>query len=480
MEERSSDAATDLAFAGIEKQAKMVRGGEVTPSELLDLYLERIERIDPDLNAFAKLLHERAREDAARVEQRLADGEGDAMPMAGVPIGVKDTEDVAGEITAWGSAAFDQPAASDGEMIRRLRDAGAIIVGKTTLPELAICGFTETKTYGVTRNPWDTSRTTGGSSGGSAAAVAAGLVAAATASDGAGSIRIPAAFNGLFGLKPQRNRISLAPFREHWHGLSVIGSLTRSVADSALWLDVCHGPVPGGPPSPPVPEHSFLNAARSPAPKLRIAYSTKPLRALAPPTLTDEIEGAVDGAAKLLAGLGHAVERRDPRWGLIGTNTVPRYLRGVSEQFALAQHPENFEQRTKGFDKLGRRIPLRELRRARNAEARDTRRVLTSVFDEADVLVMPVTGEPAFEVERWKGKGAFHTLMGMSRAYPYCLAWNHIGNPAASVPFGFTPAGLPLAIQLVGRPNDEATLLALAAQIEEAQPWADRRPKLAA
>ena len=364
-------------------------------------------------------------------------------------------------------------------MVRRLRAAGAVIVGKTTLPELAICGFTESKTYGITRNPWDTTKTTGGSSGGSAAAVAAGLVAAASASDGAGSIRIPAALNGVFGLKPQRNRISLSPIGEHWNGLSVIGSLTRSVADSAIWLDVCHGPMPGGPPSPPVPEHSFLQAARSTPNPLRIVYSTKPLRALAPPKLTDEIAGAVDAAAKLFAELGHKAERRDPRWGLVGQNAVPRYLRGVSEQFALAQHPERFETRTKGFDKLGRRIPGRELKRARKAEAKDARRILASVFDEADVLVMPVTGEPAFEVERWKDKGAFTTLMGMSRSYPYCLAWNHLGNPAASVPFGFTPGGLPLAIQLVGRPNDESTLLALAAQIEEARPWADKRPKLA-
>ncbi len=469
----------DLAFAGIETQARMVRAGDVTPSELLDLYLERIERIDPDLNAFAKLLPERARADAARVEKRLADREGDDMLLAGVPIAIKDTEDVEGEVTAWGSAAYDQPARSDGEMVRRLSEAGAVIVGKTTLPELAIAGFTESKTYGITRNPWDPDRTPGGSSGGSAAAVAAGLVAAASASDGAGSIRIPAALNGLFGLKPQRNRISLAPAREHWHGLSVVGCLTRSVADSALWLDVCHGPVAGGPASPPVPEQAFLSYARAQPTRLRIAYSSKALRAVAPPILSDQVEAALGGAAKLLRELGHRVERRDPAWGLIGRNALPRYLRGISEEFGHAEHPDRFEERTKGFDKLGRRIPMRELRRARRGEAGDARRILSSIFDEADVLVMPVTGEPPFEVERWKGKGATRTMLGMTRTYPYCLPWNHIGNPAASVPFGFTDSGLPLAIQLIGRPNDEATLLALAAEIEQAKPWAGFRPAIA-
>lgn len=472
--------ATDLAFAGFEGQAALVRKGDVTPSELLEHCLGRIERIEPELNAFAKLLPERARADAERVEQRLADREGETMPLAGVPIAIKDTEDLEGEVTALGSSAYDRPAAADGEMIRRLREAGAVIVGKTNLPELAICGFTESKTNGVTRNPWDPSRSPGGSSGGSGAAVAAGLVAAASASDGAGSIRIPAAFNGLFGLKPQRNRISLAPAREHWHGLSVVGCLTRSVADSALWLDVCHGPVAGGPASPPPPEQSFLHAAKAKSPRLRIAYSTKPLRALAPPTLTDEVSAAIDEAVRLLTDQGHQVEHRDPAWGLIANNAIPRYLRGISDDFQRAPHPDRFEQRTKGFAKLGRRTPKQALRRSLRAEARDSRRVLASVFDEADVLAMPVTGEPAIEVGRWEGKGALRTTIGMSRAYPYTLPWNHLGNPAASVPFGFTSSGLPLAIQLIGRPNDETTLLALAAQIEAVKPWAQVRPALAA
>lgn len=462
----------EVAFAGLVRQAEMVRAGEVTPSELVEMYLERIERLDPELNAFRIVLGDRARADAKAVEERLAAGEGDAMPLAGVPIAIKDTEDLEGEVTCWGTKAFDEPAAADGEMVRRLREAGAIVLGKTNLPELAICGFTESEGWGITRNPWDTSRTPGGSSGGSAAATAAGLCAMASASDGGGSIRIPAAFNGLFGLKPQRDRIPLAPFKEHWHGLSVVGSVSRSVADTALWLDVTAGGVAGGPPEP---ELTFLEASRSQPAPLRIAYSTKPVRAVLPPTVTDEVKRAVAEAADLLRSLGHQVEARDPKWGQIGNNMTPRYLNGVAVEVDRVPHPDRLEKRTRGFGRLGRALGGRVLRSARRGEAKDARRIL-SIFDDCDVLVMPVTGEPPLEVGRWQGKGATRTLLGMSRAYPFCIPWNHLGNPAASVPMGFTPQGWPLAVQLVGRPNDETTLLSLAAQIESERPWAERRP----
>src|SRR5215211_6234309 len=225
----------DLAFAGAARQAEMIRRGEVTSVELVELYLERIERLDPELNAFRTVMAERALADARQADARR--GAGDERPLLGVPIAIKDTEDVAGELTTWGTSAHGGPAERDNELVSRLRAAGAVILGKTNLPELAIIGETEGPAFGVTRNPWDTGRSPGGSSGGSAAAVAAGLCAAATASDGAGSIRIPAANCGLVGLKPQRDRIPLSPFREHWYGLSAVGFLTRTVADTALLLD---------------------------------------------------------------------------------------------------------------------------------------------------------------------------------------------------------------------------------------------------
>ena len=418
------------------------------------------------------MLGDLARADAKRVEELLAAGEGDGLPMAGVPIAVKDSEDLEGQVTTWGTRGFSEPAKADGEMVRRLRAAGAIVLGKTNLPELAICSFTETEAWGITRNPWDTTRTPGGSSGGSAAATAAGLCAGATASDGGGSIRIPAALCGLFGLKPQRDRISLGPAREHWHGLSVTGALTRTVEDSALWLDVCHGGVPGG---PPPPDHTYVEASHATPQRLRIAWSTKPPRLGAPAKLDPEIAQAVEETAELLGKLGHSVGRSDPDWGLVGNNFSPRFLNGIKIEVDRVPHQDRLEDRTRGFARLGRLSGGRVVRAARRGEGRDARRIL-STFERNDVLLMPVTGEPAIEVGRWAGQGALKTLMGMSRTYPYTGTWNHLGNPAASVPVGFTKSGLPLAVQIVGRPNDEMTLLSLSAQLESERPWADRVP----
>ncbi len=234
-----SSVDQEVAFAGAARLAELVRSKEVSPTELVELYLDRISRLDPELNAFRVVLAEQARADAKQAEKRIAGG--DEAPLLGVPVAIKDNVDYAGEVTTDGTAAYGDPAREDGLIVRRLREAGATIIGKTNLPELAIFGFTESPTWGDTRNPWDTSRTCGGSSGGSAVAVAAGLSAIAHATDGAGSIRYPAAYCGLFGLKPQRNRISLWPDREHWHGLSVAGCVSRTVMDTALYLDAISG-----------------------------------------------------------------------------------------------------------------------------------------------------------------------------------------------------------------------------------------------
>ena len=451
----------------------MLRAGEVSSTELTDLYLGRIEELDPKLNSYRDVFADSARAEAKAADERRANGE-DA-PLLGVPIAIKDTEDVAGDVTQFGTSAFDQPASEDSELVRRVREAGAVILGKTNLPELAICGFTESKTNGISRNPWNLGHTSGGSSGGSGAAVAAGLCAIAHGSDGAGSIRIPSASCGLFGLKTRLNLVPMAPYGGHWYDLSVSGCLSRSVLDSALFLDVVTA---GGPTESPAPRpsRSFVEAAGAPPGKLRIATSTKPIRAVAPPRVTDDVKLAVAEAGDLLSSLGHEVSERDPSYGTLGNRFTPRYLGGIHADVKTVPRPERLESRTRGFGRLGAPITRRQAERAIRGAAKDATRV-TESMQGIDVLVQPVMGSLPVEVGRWEGKGAIRTLVGMSIWYPFAAVWNHLNRPAASVPMGWDEAsGLPRAVMLVGIGCEEDTLISLAAQIESEWPWADRRP----
>ena len=470
-----SQGGDELAFAGAARQAEMVRAGEVSPKELVQLSLDRIARLDPELNSFRKVFAEKALLEAEQAEARVAAGE--ERPLLGVPIAIKDEIDVVGEVNTHGTDGFSEPAKADSEVVRRLREAGAIVIGLTLLPEMAICGFTESATYGVTRNPWNPQRTPGGSSGGSGAAVAAGLVPIASAGDGAGSIRIPAACNGLFGLKVSRGRVSLAPNLEGWGGLAVEGCVSRSVLDTALWLDVVSGGSREAE-APAPPERPFVEAVKAPPGKLRVAWSTLPPRAAAPPTVDDNAKGAVATGVELLAGLGHDLVQRDPDWGNIGNNITARFLGGVADTVKAVPHPERLERRTRGFGRLGSILPRGLYEKARaEGRAADSARV-NAIFDDHDVLLMPVMGGTALPIRRWEGKGALQTVLGMSRFYPYCVPWNHLGNPAMAIPAGFSAEGMPLSIQIIGRHGEEATLLSLAAQIEAERPWADKRPPI--
>ncbi len=458
--------ATELAYAGIARQAELVAAGEVSSRELVDLYLDRIERYDGTLNAFRVVLGERAQMEADQADARRVAG--DERPLLGVPIAIKDDADVAGETTRFGTRCGDEPVAEDSEVVRLLRAAGAIVIGKTNVPEMTLWPFSETPTYGASRNPWNLEHTPGGSSGGSGAAVAAGLVGAALGSDGLGSIRIPSSFCGLFGIKPQRDRISIAPHtskRYGWHGLAVYGPIARSVRDAALFMDVTA--------QTPPEQGTFAGAAAGPAGALRVAISTKPIL----PQPVDERElRAVDQTAELLKGIGHELTGADPDYPLwLGPHMLGRYLRGAHDSAVELGNVERMERRTRQIVTLGKLVGEAGLAKAMASEAELKARV-GKVFADHDILLTPATARPALKLGEYEGHGALWTIQGCTRLIPFLGTWNATGQPAVSVPAGFTEDGLPLAVQLVGRPGAEATLIAVAAQIEAERPWARERP----
>jgi amidase len=460
------DATT--AFAGAASQVRMLASGEITSPELLELYLDRIARLDGELNAYRVVCRATARDEAVAAQRRLDAGE--RLPLLGVPIAIKDDVDLAGEVTAWGTAAHGPATSHDADVVGRLRDAGAIVIGKTNVPEMTIWPFTESATFGATRNPWDPSRSPGGSSGGTAAAVAAGLASFGIGSDGGGSIRTPATWCGLYGIKPQRDRVPLSPHDDGWHGLIVNGPITRTVEDAALFLDVTT--------TTPPPIGGFVAAtARAPAP-MRIAFSDRsPLGLAARVGLAQR--AAVAEAITLLRSLGHDVVERSPDYAVMssGWSVTTRYLRGISDDVATLPHPERLEPRTRSMARVGRLISDERIARVRAREAALTARV-NAIFDDADVVLTPGTATGPPRVGALAKRGAFVTSLATMGRSPFQAIFNATGQPAAVVPWGVDRTGLPTSIQLVGRASDEAVLLALSAQIEAAHPWAERRPRV--
>jgi amidase len=466
-----SDADGDLAFAGIVRLADLLAQGHVTPRELTELYLRRIERFDARLRSFISVRSEAALAEADAALTRLRAGA--RGPLLGIPVAIKDNLDLAGEPTSHGTAGPHPPAASDCELVRRLRAAGAVILGKTALCQLAAWGhFTATEAHGVTRNPWDTGRSPGGSSGGSAVAVAAGLAPVAVGSDGGGSIRIPSAFCGLFGLKPQRGRIPLAPAEDHWHGCTVLGGLGRSVADVAILDDVLGAP-PADPPGGAAGAGVFSDAAGRDPGRLRIAYSLKP--AIPGVRPSPQAIRAIEETIELLRSLGHEVSEAKLAHPQLLTTFTPRWSAGVADDADL--RPAGLDRRTQSLAATGRRLRGRALRRSLSREA-DVARRLNAVFQDSDLVMTPTTAAPPPAADISEGAGAFRTFNQGSPYVCYTPTWNYVGQPAASVPAGFDDDGLPLAIQLAAPANGEARILALAAQIESARPWAQHRPRL--
>jgi amidase len=463
---RPTSADEDLAFAGVARLTELLEAGQVTPRELTEFYLARIERLNPMLGAFISVRAERALMEADAALKRRRGGE--RRPLLGIPIAVKDNVDVAGEITTHGAGGQRTPASADSEVVSRLRFAGAVILGKTALCELAAYGhFTSSAAHGVTRNPWNLDRSPGGSSGGSAAAVAAGMVPVALGSDGGGSIRIPSAFCGLFGLKPQRGRVSLSPLEDHWYGCTVLGGIGRSVLDVAIFDDAISAATNS------TSEHDrslSLAAARQPG-RLRIAVSLK--AAIPGVKPSPESIAAVEQMTGVLQSLGHVVDTREVAHPQLLTTFTPRWAAGIRDD-ALA-HGDDLERRTRQMARVGRWLSGRALRRSIERESTVAQR-LNTVFDEYDLVMTPVAAAPPPSAEISTASGALRSFNQGSPYVCYTPTWNYVGQPAASIPAGFDSDGLPRAIQLAGPPHSETTIVSLAAQIEAAAPWRQERP----
>jgi amidase len=461
-----TSADEDLAFAGVGRLGELLGAGQLTPRELAEFYLTRIERLNPTLRAFISVRAEPALAAADAALKRLQTGE--RGPLLGIPVAVKDNVDVSGEVTTHGAGGNPKAAAADSEVVRRLRSAGAVILGKTALCELAAYGhFTSSAAHGVTRNPWNLDRSPGGSSGGSAAAVAAGMVPVALGSDGGGSIRIPSAFCGLFGLKVQRGRAPLAPLDDHWYGCTVLGGIGRSVLDVAIFDDA----ISAVPNSEAEPERSLVAAAGRDPGRLRIAVSVRPAIPGVKPS--PESIAAIEQMTDLLRSLGHVLETRELAHPQLLTTFTPRWAAGIRDD-ALA-HDDNLERRTRRMAAVGRRLGGRALRRSIERERAVAER-LNTVFDEYDLVMTPVTAAPPPATDISRTTGAFRTFNQGSPYVCYTPTWNYVGQPAASVPAGFGRDGLPQAIQLAGPPDSETRIVSLAAQIEAARSWRRQRP----
>lgn len=450
----------DLTALDATAQAAQVRSRTIRARQLVEATLALIDEIEPTVNAFRVVTRNQALMDAERIDS-LPDAELAALPLAGVPVAIKDDTDLRGESTMWGSVVDRGPCENDAEIVRRLRHAGATIIGKTNVPELTLWPWTASDRWGITRNPWNLDLTPGGSSGGSAAAVCTGMASMALGSDGGGSIRYPAGLTGLVGVKPQRDRVPLgAEHASGWHGLIVLGPLTRSVRDAALFLDIV---------SSSATSTTFRDSIALPPRALRIAVSTNPPRGSAV-SLSPVRRKTIEDAVGLLAGLGHEILEVDIDYGLAALwNSTVRLLKGAQTDVAAMPDRDRLEARTRTVARLGRVLPDRTLRRALDREQRITSSI-NRVFDSADVVLTPLCESPSPRVDKCPTRGAMRSLRAANTS-AWLVPWNVTGQPALALPLGIDDDNLPAAIHLVGRPGDEATLLELAAQVESARPF---------
>lgn len=461
--------------------ADLVARRQVSPSELLEAAIARAEALNPRFNFLAQKLYDYGR---AAIAGGLPDG-----PFKGVPWLIKDLNTyIAGLPTENGSRFFKgyRPEVTS-EIVRRIQKAGFVVFGKTTAPELGLAGTTENKLTGDTRNPWNPSRISGGSSGGAAVAVAAGVLPAAHATDGGGSIRIPASCCGLFGLKPSRGRVPMGPQRtEGWGGLSVHHAITRTVRDSAAILDATHGTEPGSRYSAPTPADTFLAQVGKAPGKLRIALI---LKAPAGSPVDPECVEAVRQAARLCETLGHHVEEAAPKLDMasIGAASFAMIASSVAADMidrakatGIAIGPDVLEAVTLGFVGYGKTITGMDFARANNV-LQAAAVAMAQFMTGYDMILSPTLAAPPLELGRINlSPDVDFAQWGQRTATfsPFAQIANMTGQPAMSVPLAMARSGLPIGVMFLGRYGDEAGLLRLAGQLESAAPWKDRRPRL--
>jgi aspartyl-tRNA(Asn)/glutamyl-tRNA(Gln) amidotransferase subunit A len=465
-----------MHYLSARELVRLIGTKKLSPLDLMKETLKRIEAINPILNAFISVRAEEALNEARLVTENLTSGK-DVRPLQGIPIGVKDLEDVKGMVTSFGSIPYkNNVAQTDSIQVTRLRESGGIVVGKTNTPEFGFTGFTKNLLYGVTRNPWNTERTPGGSSGGSAAAVAGGMVPMATGSDAGGSIRIPASYSGCFGLKTSFGRIPRGPlFLLHTHPLWCMGPLTRTVEDAALYLDCVAGYHPSDPESLPDSGQSFLKSVHAIPGNLRIAFSPT----LGYAIVQKDVMVKVEEAVKCFADMGHSVE--------LWEGSLPDVGETWSKLMDLELYCRLHQDLDKNRKEMGRTL-VHALDQAKSfsvkehLEAQKTRtelnRITGDLFDQFDLLLTPTMPTEAFAA---KGpppgdiNGHPIPLLGaVAFTYPFNLS----GHPAATVPAGFTENDLPVGLQIVGPRHRDDLVLQASYAFEQMRPWNQHRPTI--
>jgi len=465
----------DLVWRPALELAALVRSKQVSPVEVVEAVLARIERLNPTLNCFAAVTADEARDAAVAAEVEVMTGE-ELGPLHGVPVSIKDLLFTRRVPTTGGSRLFaDHVPEEDAVAVERLKGAGAIMIGKTTTPEFGHKAVTESPLLGITRNPWNAALTPGGSSGGAAAAVAAGLGPLAVGTDGGGSIRVPASFCGIYGLKPSFGRVPQAPGFPGWESLTHTGPLTRTVRDAALMLETIAGPDDRDRHSLPAADRSFLAACEEGIAGLSVAWSPD----LGYARVDPEVADLCAAAAERFESLGSHVEVVSPSWE--DPEEMFRVTVGAETWGAwgdrLESDGDKMDRSFRAFLKYGATVTSAQLLRAlrgRNELWAEVQRFLARF----DLLITPTVAVPPFEV----GRPGLNEVNGQPSSplgwMPFCFPFNLTGQPAASVPVGFTRAGLPVGLQIVGRRHADHTVLAASAAFEAAQPWADRRPPI--